>query len=1138
MRISMKILVVFFLLHSVATSLVAQSIFFTDANKGVIVNGKSYRTIVGGTYEITSLKAEEFKAFLWSLPKEQNLIGRDSAPILALPMPDGRMAAFRVWESPVMEPGLANKFPGIKTFAGQGIDDPYATVRFDYNPSFGFSAQILSVNGDVYIDPFERGNTAQCISYYTKDNGRQVSLNCKTTIAAAERTAENAERGYCRGAQLYTFRLAISCTGEYATAVCAPAAPTVPATMAAIVTTINRVNGVYEKELAMRFLLVANNEMIVFTNSATDPFTNNNEDLLVNENQVATDNVIGFANYDVGQVFSTGNNSKATLYAVCNQVNKAKNACGLLNPTGDMYDIGRVAHNLGHSFGAIDSHNSNDVSCTGGGASAGFEPGSGTTIMSVAGTCGPDNIQPMPAPYFHSLSFNSITEFLQTSPVPACRNIINTGNNPPRIIALFGSGSYIPINTPFTLNATATDDDGDAITYSWEEKDNGISGAWNTGATSLTRPLFKSRVPKTTALRTFPDMAVILAGYPSNPPALQDGLKGETLPAVTRTMLFGLTIRDNRAGGGGVMNDENNCSSTILPYEVYSVATAGPFKVILPDGGENWSSNSQQTIIWNVAGTDLVPINTAFVNILLSTDGGLTYPFTLATNLANNGFAVVTMPNLTTSIARVKVEAVGNIYFDISNSNFSISASPTGFEFTAPALQTVACPGPSSVQYSLGTISNGGYTTAVALNATGVPAGATISFGTNPVVPGNTSLVTLNNINLVPNGLYYITVTGISGSINRSRVLALKVQNGAAPAITVQPVSQTDCEGGSVTFNVVSPSAISNQWQLSTDGGFTFSNISPGGNSSSLTVSNIGSVHFNYRYRCIVSGLCASTISAVVQVNVIVAPFISTQPQNVSVCAGGSRTINIAVSGSLPTYQWQLNSNGGAGFVNIAGAVSNILSLTNANIAMNNYQYRCLVLNAGCITPTVSNIATLTVNQLPTVTISAAPYTKLLPGLQTIITATGAAAPGSIPFTFRWTLDGAILGGISGNSYTAGITRLGNYRVDITDAKGCVNQSNILNIGDSVSTKLFIFPNPAKTSVELAFYNPGGQAVDWQITIYNSAGARVLFDKIFNTGAYPRMIENVSRLASGLYFISLSDGSGKILAKGKIAVQH
>jgi hypothetical protein len=270
-------------------------------------------------------------------------------------------------------------------------------------------------------------------------------------------------------------------------------------------------------------------------------------------------------------------------------------------------------------------------------------------------------------------------------------------------------------------------------------------------------------------------------------------------------------------------------------------------------------------------------------------------------------------------------------------------------------------------------------------------------------------------------------------------------------------------------------------------------------------------------------------------VNVWNAAFITTHPQNVSACAGSSKTFSVSVFSGSPSYQWQVNTNNGAGFTNIIGATFNILTLFNVTTGMNNNQYRCLVYNPNCVTPTVSNSATLTIYPLPIVTISAAPYTKLFPGLETIITATGSAS--ALPFSFRWFLDGASLGGVTSNTYKAGISRLGNYRVDIVDARSCVGKSNILNIGDSVSTKLFIYPNPAKSSVELAFYNPGGQTVDWQITIYNSSGGKVLYDRIFNAGAYPKMIENVSRLASGVYFVSLSDKSGKILAKGKMMIQ-
>ena len=415
-----------------------------------------------GDSHTSRLNIEAFNNFLFTISAEKSLANRNLAPMLTLPMPDGKMAKFYVWENLVMEPGLAGRFPEIKTFAGLGIDDPYATVRFEFNPYFGFSAQVLSIKGDVYIEAFERGNETQYISYYAKDD-RRTSFLCNVVKDSAwENGNLQLNGGICRGNQIYTYRLAVACTGEYATAVCLPAAPSVAATMASIVTTINRVNGIYEKELSMRFLLISNNNLLVHLNPASDPYTNGNANLMLNENQSTIDNVIGFNNYDVGIAFHTGNNSSSVIYSVCNSPNKAKAVTGLPNPTGDLFDVDKVAHNLAHLFGASDSHNSSDPTCSGG-PSVGVEPGSGTTIMASAGSCGSDNLQPQADPYFHSYSFNQITEFINTS-VASCRGVITTGNNPPRITSM-PPFFNIPINTPFTLRATAVDDDGDPITY-------------------------------------------------------------------------------------------------------------------------------------------------------------------------------------------------------------------------------------------------------------------------------------------------------------------------------------------------------------------------------------------------------------------------------------------------------------------------------------------------------------------------------------------------------------------------------------------------------------------------------------------------------------------------------------------------
>ena len=297
---------------------------------------------------------------------------------------------------------------------------------------------------------------------------------------------------------------------------------------------------------------------------------------------------------------------------------------------------------------------------------------SGSATTAYAGICGTDNIQTHSDPFFHAASFDEISNYIESG--STCKTIIATGNILPQITSMNNNGVSIPLNTPFTLAASATDADGDVLTYSWEEWDLGDAGAWNSGASTTTDPLFKARIPKTTGSRTFPDMAVILAGYPPNPAATQGGLKGETLPGVARSIKFRLTVRDNRSGGGGVISGGNGCQSGFTDtFKINTVAGTGPFVVTAPDGGEIWGTNTKQTVTWNPSGTAAAPINCSQVTIQLSTDGGSTYPVTLVSNTPNDGSEQVLLPATATNTARIRIVAVNNIFFDISNNNFKIT---------------------------------------------------------------------------------------------------------------------------------------------------------------------------------------------------------------------------------------------------------------------------------------------------------------------------------------------------------------------------------------------------------------------------------------------------------------------------------
>ncbi|MCB0723851.1 MAG: T9SS type A sorting domain-containing protein [Ignavibacteriae bacterium] len=618
-------------------------VLWTDVESSSIVQVGD-RVIVPDYYRTVSLNMSELRNILNQAPLESIVKAKNSSVILSLPLPDGSFGRFKIVESPVMAPELAAQFPEIKTYCGQGIDDGTANVRLDLTPQ-GFHASVLSVNGRFFIDPYSKNDVTNYISYYSKD----LSVDPNEFVCQVENTPDNSKNNNLLldnpssiGDQLRTYRLALACTGEYA----AYHGGTVPTALAAMTTSINRVNQVYENDLSVRMVLVANNSLLVYTNSSTDPYTNNNGSTMLSQNQSNIDAVIGSANYDIGHVFSTGGGGIAGLGVVCVSGQKARGVTGLPAPVGDPFDIDYVAHEMGHQFAG--NHTQNNTNCNANPSTA-FEPGSASTIMGYAGVCAP-NLQNHSDPYFHVGSLIEIdgftTGFGGTCPVNTA-----TGNNAPTV-TLPSSGFTIPIGTPFMLTGSATDPDSDPLTYCWEEYDVGPQG--NPNSPSGTAPIFRSFNPTTSPSRMFPKKSDIL----NNTTTL-----GERLPTYTRLLKFRLTARDNRAGGGGHGYD--------LMFFTAD-ASAGPFLVTSPNTAVVWEEGHSEMVTWDVANTNNAPVSCANVNILLSTDGGDTFPITLASNTPNDGSESITVPNNLTATARVKVESVGNIFFDLSNANFTI----------------------------------------------------------------------------------------------------------------------------------------------------------------------------------------------------------------------------------------------------------------------------------------------------------------------------------------------------------------------------------------------------------------------------------------------------------------------------------
>ncbi len=653
------------------------------------------------------------RAALATAPRESK--GGAAQPlVLTLPLPDGTNARFAVREASVMAPELAAKFPEIKTYVGVGLDDAQATVRLDMTPR-GFHAQVLSAKtGDFFLDPAAQADTKHYLSFWKRAMpGRQFECGTKESGALRLDAGKDAAgiAGRTSGPVLRTYRLAMAATAEYT----AYHGGTVALGLAAIVTSVNRVVGVYEKEVGVRFILVGGNDALVYTNATTDPFDNaNTNNALLAQNQVNTDAIIGTANYDIGHVFSTASGGVAGLGVVCRDGRKAQGTTGTRAPVGDAFDIDYVAHEIGHQCGANHTFDSVTGSCGGGNrnASTAYEPGSGTTIMAYAGICGNTNTQLNSDAYFHVVSYEEILTYLSST---TCAVTTSTGNAPPSI-SLPASGLLLPVGTPFKLTANGYDTDGDAITYAWEEYDRTDVGGAPTAAQvpGVTAPLFRSFSPVASPTRYFPRLSDII----NNTTTL-----GERLPTVSRELRFRVTVRDQHSGPQGVIGGVN--SSAIV--SLGSTSAAGPFLVTAPNAAAAaWAGGSTQPVTWDVAGTNANGVNCATVNIRLSTDGGLTYPTLLLAGAPNNGLATVTVPNVATTTARVMVEAADNYFFDISNADFTITATATAC--AAPTNLSV-----SSITATTASVSFTASGSATSYVVTTSPATTTQTTATSPV---------------------------------------------------------------------------------------------------------------------------------------------------------------------------------------------------------------------------------------------------------------------------------------------------------------------------------------------------------------------------------------------------------------------
>ncbi len=627
----------------------SMSVSFAQSNKlwekQVAVSKKGVKSskLTLPNSEIFSLNINVLKQTLQNVPKRED-IGRTSQVILSFPNDQGKMERFRVVEASVLHPDLQAQFPDIRSYAGQGIDNPADVIRFSMSPK-GFQSMRLSPDKPAaFIEAYTTDLSQYVV--FNRQNRRIEQDDFECTVTEAMNTNISGDGSSFRNADdglLRTYRLAVSTTGEYT----AYHGGTKALALAAINATMTRVNGVFENDFNVTMVVIANNANVIYTNSGSDPYTassNYNSQL-----QSTLTSVIGESNYDIGHLFArdSNNGNAGCIGCICVNGQKGSGFTSRIDPEGDPFDIDYVAHEIGHQFGANHTFSFRNES-----TNAHFEPGSGTTIMGYAGITGATDVQTNSDPYFHAFSIEQVTNYIKSR---SCQTNTNTGNAVPTADA--GSNYTIPKGTPFVLDGSGSDaNSGDVLTYCWEQFDENNAATTYPSTTATSGVAFRSYSPSTDSKRYFPRLATIKTGSTS--------WQWEAIPNVARTLNFRMTVRDNKAGGAA-----NNSDDMVVTVN----GTAGPFVVNTPNSNVTWSAGSTQNVTWNVAGTTGNGVNAANVDIFLSTDGGDTYPIALATNIPNDGSQNVVIPNNQGNQNRIMVKGSNHIFFDISNTNFTIA---------------------------------------------------------------------------------------------------------------------------------------------------------------------------------------------------------------------------------------------------------------------------------------------------------------------------------------------------------------------------------------------------------------------------------------------------------------------------------
>ncbi len=605
--------------------------------------------------------------------------------LIQIPYSENNFGVFEMFEVQTLAPALAAKYPNIKSYLGKHRGANSDRLRLTITPH-GVYVKIFTNDGSIFINPMTKSGTFYKLFHSKDATFSQYDCNFEAMLEneALSSPSQTVAEMVVDDSTFRTYRLAGAANGEYSTFHINQAgvsngtdAQKKAAILAAMTVSLDRVNGILENDLSVNLQFISNTDSFIFLDPNTDPYSNpNSTGAILNDNIVYMPGAVGDANYDIGHVFTTAPGGVAFRGSVCNNNLKAGGVTGSSSPVGEGFDL-ILAHEIGHQLGSSHSYNN---PCNGNRSdNSVFEVGSGVTIMSYAGICSP-NVLSNRFDHYHP---GSLLEMFNVISNTSCAQTNAISNNPPVVTP--NTNYTIPKRTPFVLEAQATDQDNDILSYNWEQFDNQIS-TQPPVASSSTGPLFRGFQPTSDSKRFFPRMETILNN--------QTQTTWEVLPNVARSMDFIVTVRDNNVQGG--QSDQDLLT--------VNVADVGPFEVTSQNTtGIKWTPGTTETITWNVAGTDTNGINASEVDIMISTNAGVSFDHVLLQNTPNDGSETITVPFGIVGIqSRIMVKASDNIFFAVNEefininavceneSNTSTTNIPDGMGFIGPMAGTPA----------------------------------------------------------------------------------------------------------------------------------------------------------------------------------------------------------------------------------------------------------------------------------------------------------------------------------------------------------------------------------------------------------------------------------------------------------------